>query len=236
MLQSIKKLYGIGLSALDGEIGHVQDFYFDDQDWAIRYVVADTGSWLAGRQVLFPPHALGGLDQTRKLLRVNLTRKQIENSPSIESYKPVSRQYEEEYHRYYGWPYYWQGGGLCGTGGFPIFEIPAESLPDKPVTVNSSRAERADEHLRSTLNVDGYRLEASDGKIGHVCDFMMDTERWAIRQLVVKTGWFPGKEVEIPTDKIERISYDESSVFVNLTGKIVERSPLHHVVFNGAAS
>jgi ribosomal protein S8 len=236
MLQSIKRLYGIELSASDGEIGHVQDFYFDDQDWAVRYVVADTGSWLAGRQVLLSPLGFGNLDQTRKQLRVNLTRNQIENSPSIESYKPVSRQFEEKYHSYYGWPYYWQGGGVWGTSAFPIFEIPAESLPDKPVTADSSRAKRGDEHLRSTLNVDGYRLEASDGKIGCVCDFMIDTESWTIKQLVVKTGWLPGKEVEIPTSKIERMSYDESAVFVNLTGKIVERSPRHHVVLNGTAS
>jgi hypothetical protein len=236
MLQSIKKLYGIELNASDGEIGHVQDFYFDDQDWAVRYVVADTGSWLAERQVLLSPHAFGNLDQTGKHLRVNLTRKQIENSPSIESYKPVSRQYEEEYHRYYGWPYYWQGGGLWGTSAFPIFEIPAKPLPGEPLTASGSLPKRATEHLRSALNVDGYRLEASDGKIGHVCDFMMDTESWAIRQLVVKTGWLPGREVEIPTSAIERISYDESSVFVNLTGTIVERSPLHHVHLDGAVS
>ena len=93
MLRSIKQLYGNKLGASDGEIGHVKDFYFDDQNWAVRYLVADTGSWLPGRQVLISPHSLGRLDQAEKILRVNLTRKQIENSPSIESHKPVSRQY-----------------------------------------------------------------------------------------------------------------------------------------------
>src|SRR5579862_6064857 len=103
MIQSIKQLYGAKLGAVDGEIGHVKDFYFDDQNWTIRYLVADTGSWLSGRQVLISPHALGRLDQGEKILRVNLTRKQIEDSPSIASHKPVSRQYEEEYYQYYGW-------------------------------------------------------------------------------------------------------------------------------------
>jgi len=51
-------------------------------------------------------------------------RKQIEDSPAIESHKPLSRQYEEEYHRYYGWPYYWQGGEMWGMSGFPILELP----------------------------------------------------------------------------------------------------------------
>src|SRR4029079_19349313 len=103
MLRSIKQLYGNKLGASDGEIGHVKDFYFDEQNWAVRYLVADTGSWLPGRQVLISPPSLARVDQAGKVLNVNLTRKQIENSPSIESHKPVSRQYEEDYHRYYRW-------------------------------------------------------------------------------------------------------------------------------------
>jgi hypothetical protein len=237
MLQNIKKLYGIGLHASDGEIGHVQDFYFDDQNWAVRYVVADTGSWLAGRQVLLSPHAFGSPRQGGKLLRVNLTKKRIENSPSIESHKPVSRQYEDEYHRYYGWPCYWQGNGLLGASVFPILEMPAKPLQGKPNTANGSRPKQADVHLRSTLAMDGYRLDASDGKIGHVCDFMMDARSWAIRRLVIKTGYLlSSREVELLTGKVDRISYDESTVFVNVTGKIVERSPLHHVVSDEAVS
>src|ERR1039457_4829088 len=125
MLRSIKQLCGNKLAASDGEIGHVKDFYFDDQNWVVRYLVVDTGSWLSGRKVLISPHAFGNLDQAGESLLVNLTRKQIEDSPSIESHKPVSRQYEEDYYRYYGWPYYWEGAGLWGgMRGFPILELP----------------------------------------------------------------------------------------------------------------
>src|SRR5690348_15861657 len=77
MLHSIKLLYGDKLGASDGHIGHVKDLYFDDKHWVVRYVVADTGSWLPGRQVLISPHAFGSLPQAGKVLRVNLTRKQI---------------------------------------------------------------------------------------------------------------------------------------------------------------
>ena len=66
MLQSIKQLYGEKLGASDGEIGQVKDFYFDDQNWVVRYVVADTGNWLTGRQVLLSPHAFGSLQQDWK--------------------------------------------------------------------------------------------------------------------------------------------------------------------------
>jgi len=120
MLRIVKKLFENKLGASDGEIGHVNDFYFDDQNWAVRYLVADTGSWMPGRLVLISPHAFGNLYQGGKVLLFNLTRQQIENSPSIELHKPVSRQYEEEYHRYYGWPFYWQGDQLWGMSAFPI--------------------------------------------------------------------------------------------------------------------
>jgi len=221
MLQSIKQLYRDKVGALDGEIGHLNDFYFDDQDWVVRYVVVDTGSWLPGRQVLLSPHAFGNVHQAGKLLLANLTRKQIENSPSIDTHKPVSRQFEEEYYRYYGWPYYWQGDGLWGMSGFPILELP----PQTPPAAGGLRPKRPDAHLRSTQAVNGYHLQATDGTAGHVCDFLMDTRSWAILQLVIKTGHrFSGKEVSIPTAKVERLSYEDSSVFVGLTKKEVEES------------
>ena len=126
-------LRGHKLAASDGSIGHVKDFYFDDKTWAIRYVVADTGTWLSGRQVLLSPHAFGSLFPDGRDLIVNLTREQIENSPPIEWHKPVSRQYEEEYHRYYGWPYYWEGDGLWGgMRGFPVLEVPPNFSAKKP--------------------------------------------------------------------------------------------------------
>jgi hypothetical protein len=236
MLQSIKQLYGDKLGASDGEIGHVKDFYFDDQSWTVRYLVADTGSWLPGRQVLISPHAFPE-GFRGKILCVNLTRKQIEDSPAIESHKPLSRQYEEEYHRYYGWPYYWEGGGVWGMSGFPILELPPNPLPGEPATAIGPQPERADAHLRNTQAVNGYHLQATDGIIGHVCDFMMDDKSWAISQLVIKTGHrFSGKEVLIPTSQIARISFDESTVFVNLTREAVEQSPEPHLVSNSAAA
>jgi Spy/CpxP family protein refolding chaperone len=236
MLRSIKQLHGAKLGAPDGEIGHVKDFYFDDQNWAVRYVVADTGSWLSGRKVLISPHAFGSLHQAGKLLLVNLTRKQIEESPAIESHKPVSRQYEEEYYRYYGWPYYWEGSGLWGMSGFPILELPAKPLPGEPASASGCSPERADAHLRSTQAVTGYHLQASDGMIGHICDFMMDDQSWAILQLVIKTGHrFSGKEVQIPTSRADRISYEKSTVSVNLTSEAVQQSPASELAPVGAA-
>jgi hypothetical protein len=237
MLRSILHLYGNKLGASDGDIGQVKDFYFNDHSWAIRYVVVDTGNWLSGRQVLISPHAFGSIYPAGKAMLVKLTRKQIEDSPAIETHKPVSRQFEEEYHRYYGWPCYWEGDGLWGG----MRSLPVLELPPKFATVGSPAAtgpknERADAHLRSTQAVYAYSLQATDGYVGHVCDFMMDDKSWAIQQLVIKTGHrFTDKELQIPMSRIDRISYQDSTVFVKLTEDAVGKRPEHHLAPNGTA-
>jgi len=221
MLQNIKEIYGNKLAALDGDIGHVKDFYFDDENWVIRYLVADTGSWLTGRLVLLTPHAFGKLDESEKTLHIKLRKKQIQDSPSIESHKPVSRQYEIEYYGYYGWPPYWDGGGMWGLGPYPV-GLPL--LEDK-VKAHQKHKHREDEHLRSTQDLSGYHIQTSDGEIGHVTDFMVDEKSWAIRELVIETGhWYSGKEILISSSKIKRISYDESKVFVSLTKEDIQRT------------
>lgn len=228
MLRSVKQLMGGKLNTSDGHVGRVKDVYFDDRSFVIRYLVADTGSWLTGRQVLISPHAVGTLNETGPILPVRLTRKQIEDSPSVDLHKPVSRQYEEEYHRYYGWPYYWQGAALWGMSGFPVLEQASTPFPSHEATPAGSPSGDADAHLRSAQAVNGYHIKARDGLIGHICDFMMDGRSWAIGQLVVKTGHrFSGKELEIPVSTVERISWDESTVFIGLTKQGVEQSPAH---------
>lgn len=230
MLRSIKQLYGHKLGASDGEIGQVKDFYFDDQNWGIRYLVADTGTWLPGRQVLLSPYSLGRLDPVDKILNVKLTRKQIEASPAIELHQPVSRQYEQEYHRYYGWPYYWEGDGLWGgMRGFPILEVPPQAPAGKRAAVIEPNPKSAEAHLRSAQTVTGYRLQAGAEMCGHICDFMMDAQSWVIGQLVIKTGHrLSGHEVLVPTKAVTRISYEESMVIVNLTSEAIVQSPAAH--------
>ena len=231
MLQNIKQLYGKKLGASDGDIGHVQDFYFDDQTWAVRYLVADTGSWLSGRQVLLTPHAfgleaLGRSDGNAQVLRVHLTRKQIEDSPPIELHRPVSRQYELAYYRYYGWPSYWEGGGMWGTAGFPVV-IPPSTPENQP---HHGHQQRDDPHLRSTKAVTGYHIQAPDGAIGDVSSFMVDGRSWAIRELEVETGhWYAGKKILLLPKNIDRISYEDSTVFVNLTKGDIQQTTRNDV-------
>ena len=120
MLSNAKTLQGYKLNSLDGEIGKVKEFYFDDRHWTIRYLVADTGNWLSGRQVLISPYALVAVSREKQHITIDLTKKQIEGSPSLDSDKPVSRQFEGSYYGYYGYPMYWNG--LCSWGCYPYIE------------------------------------------------------------------------------------------------------------------
>ncbi len=114
MLASTKEMTGFKLGARDGDIGSVKEFYFDDERWAIRYLVAETGHWLTGRQVLLSPYALTGVTTRDRHIAVDLSRKQIEDSPSLDTDKPVSRQFENAYYGFFGWPAYWGGPYLWG--------------------------------------------------------------------------------------------------------------------------
>jgi uncharacterized protein YrrD len=226
MLRSVKKLFEDKLGASDGEIGRVNDFYFDDETWVVRYLVADTGTWMPGRLVLISPHAFGSIHQAGKVLRVNLTRQQIEKSPTIESHKPVSRQYEEEYHRYYGWPFYWQGGQLWGMSAFPVVPpLPGRSRGKQSIPKGGTK-EANDPHLRSAKAIIGYQVQASDEAIGHVTDFVLDDETWMIQHVVADTRhWLSGKRVMISSSQINRISWDGSKVYVDLTREAIRESP-----------
>lgn len=240
MLQSLNNLKGHGISATDGDIGSVAQFFFDDENWTIRYLVVDTGNWLPGRHVLISPIALSGAYRAAEMLNVTLTKEQIQDSPDIDTDKPVSRQHETDYFTYYGYPPYWYGGGVWGAGAYPLgLTVPAAGLayPDRVgvatgyagtgAATEAVRAEeQGDPHLRSTNEVIGYYIEAKDGDIGHVEDFIIDDASWAIRYMVVDTvNWWPGKKVLVAAQRIERVSWGESKLFVDLTREKIKQAP-----------
>ena len=220
MLIKAKTIQGYRLESLSGEIGKAKEFYFDDLHWAIRYLVADTGNWLSGKQVLISPYSLVAVNVKEKHIEINLTKNQIEGSPSLDSDKPVSRQFEESYYRYYGiMPMYWEGSNMWGA--YPYIER------DREKRRKDTQGEKAwDPHLRSTNDVRGHNIQATDGDIGHVEDFIIDDETWAIRYLIIDTqNWWPGKKVVISTKWIEKVSWIESKVFVDVSRETIRQSP-----------
>jgi hypothetical protein len=219
MLIKAKTLKGFKLHGLDGEVGTVKEFFFDDKFWVIRYLVADTGNWLSSRQVLISPYALAEVNKETERINTNLTKKQIEDSPSLYSNKPVSRQFEDEYFGFYGWPMYWNGPFTWGAYPFIMRDREkwGEPIQDKKTW---------DPHLCSTHDVSGNHIQATDGEIGHVADFIIDEETWAIRYLIIDTqNWLPGKKVLVSPQWIEGISWNDMKVFINLSREIIKGSP-----------
>ncbi len=221
MLTKAKALTAYRLESLDGRIGKVREFYFDDRHWTIRYLAADTGYWLPGRQVLISPYALVTLNKDifDPQIIINLTKAQIEGSPSLDTDRPVSRQYEQAFHSYYYYPIYW--GGPLSWGAWPFIQRNRERWKEPPTNEKTW-----DPHLRSTSAVTGHHVHALDGRIGHLEDFIIDDDTWTIRYLVVSThDWWPGRKVLVSPQWIERVSWDERTVFINLDRDSIKRSP-----------
>lgn len=229
MFNNLGRLSGSTVTATDGPMGHVKAAYFDDNTWTIRYLVVDTGSWLSERDVLISPYAVEQRVDSGTNINVALTRAQVRASPDIDTHQPVSRQHERQYLDYYGYPDYWEGGGLWGLGAYPL--IPPYVPTPTDIEAASAMRERdqraADVHLRSSTSVKGYDIQASDGSIGHVQDFVFDAASWAIRYLVVDTrNWWPGgKHVLIATPWIDSIDWSTRTVRVTLTRQQVKNSP-----------
>jgi hypothetical protein len=225
MLRSVTDLNGFTLRAIDGEIGKVEQCYFDDETWTIRYLVVHTGSWLAGRLVLISPFAVGRTNWESLELEVSLTKKQVEGSPAIDTHKPVSRQHEAEHLRYYGYPLFWNGPYLWGSMSYPA-DLAGPSAVAMEASASRAETESADFHLRSTKEVIGYRIEAIDGEIGHVETFIVDYHTWAIRYIEVNTrNWWPGKKVLISPRWIDRVSWMDSKVHVDLSREAIKNGP-----------
>jgi len=218
MLRRARELTDYKLGATDGDIGKVREFYFNDQSWTIRYLVADTGNWLSERQVLISPYALEPANKAGMVIPVHMTRAQIEKGPPLSTDRPVSRQYEGEYYAYYGWPAYWGGTHAWGATAYP--------MPGPARWSEVSLRDDEDPHLRSTADVSGRDVHALDGEIGHTEDFVIDDETWNIRYLIVATkNWWPGKKVLISTRWIDHISWEEARVYVDMTRDEIRNAP-----------
>jgi hypothetical protein len=239
MLHNVKDLEGYAVGAMDGEVGTVTDLYFDDHYWVIRYLVVATGVWLGGRKVLISPSAIRDIAWQHDIIDVWLTRQQVRGSPRVDTDKPVSRQHEVDYCDHYGYPYYWAGAHLWGQLMYPSL-LPVRSATSTSTPDAMRRAEfpckadrpfprkhaKADLHLRSVNAVVGHEAIASDGPTGSVHTFVFNDENWNIRSLIVDTGrWLPGKRVVLSLQHIERISWPEREVYLNVMRQEVNASP-----------
>lgn len=241
MLRNAKDLENYAIRATDGLIGHVKDFYFDDDAWAIRYFVVEAGSWLSSRRVLISPVSVHHPEWSERTLPVSITKEQVRNSPPVDTDRPVSRQNEEQTMGYYGYSNYWGGGGMWGEGLYPYAMVPGYAgYGDRVDWAERNREEQAhlvaekarhrndDPHLRSCKAVTGYHIHATDGAIGHVAGYLVDDETWAILYLVVDTSnWWLGHKVLVAPAWIMGVDWSNDTVSIDLSRESVKGAPVY---------
>ena len=231
MLVKAKDLEGAGLAAIDGPIGEVEECFFDDEKWTVRYLVVDTGGWLSGRRVLISPSSVREVDLPNGRVVVSLTRKQVEDSPDIDTHQPISRQKERALLTYYGLPPYWVTLPLD-----PVVMPVPPPMPDPSVTAEpdgmpdgESATDDEDAHLQSTRDVRGYDIQARDGEMGSVDDFLIDDQSWTIRWSVVDTArWLPGKKVLVSPEWVDAVAWADRALRVALTREQIQNAPEYH--------
>ncbi len=103
-LRSLDEVAGYRLRATDGVIGHVESFLIDDENWDIRYLVADTRNWWFGRHVLLSPASVQEIRWGEHQVSLNLTCYKIKGSPAWDATGMLDRAYETLVQAYYGWP------------------------------------------------------------------------------------------------------------------------------------
>lgn len=220
MLRRVTDMQGsLTVHAVDGDIAQLEQFYFDDDDWAVRYLVLDTTKWGGLGKVLLKPVSVRRVDWQSRSLAVELTKEEVRNSASTEAHRPVSRQRDGELR--WDWPYC-GGAGLWGLGYQPAALMSGRAIENMRRRVRSEQA--TDEcHLRSSLEVIGYHIQAIGGDVGHVEDFIVDDRTWTIQNLLINTRkWLRGKNVLISTQKIERVDWSEAKVYVTLSSRAIK--------------
>ncbi len=219
-LQPAGKLMRCLLHAVDGEIGTVEALYFDDVSWVVRYLLVDTGNWLAGRRVLISPVAVGEVREGEKAIFIELTRRQIENSPPLDADRPLSRHYEEEYYQYYNWPVYWEDLRQSGVA------LSSFSLGAEPLAGREALARRREMHLQRTTWINGCVIVAHDGAFGQVRDQIVDTRYWVIRYLEIETHRRrPGSHALVSPGWIERVSWRDHLMNIGLASTVIDSAP-----------
>jgi hypothetical protein len=222
MLRSLRDLENYAVSATDGDLGHVDDFLIDDEHWAVRYLVVKSGGLLDRRNVLISPISFLRADWATQRFHLALTLDQISKSPDIDTAKPVSRQHESAYLGYYGYAGYWGQAGLWGMGVYPGWL--AGSIPYDAPPVPAK--EQGDTHLRSAGELRGYHIHGSDDGIGHVDDFILDDESWAVRFLVIDTSaWWFGKKVLVSPRWAESVRWEDRTIHLDISRAAIKSSP-----------
>jgi uncharacterized protein YrrD len=223
MKRSLKELKGYSLKAIDGEKGKVKNFLFDEEEWTVRYIEVELGNFFRDKRVLIPKEFFGEPDWNEKVFPVQLTVEMIKNSPDLGFDLPVSRKYEANLLHHYEIKPYWPETVATYSGRESMFD------PGKPFKApqKSSDEEELDTRLRSFNEIKGYYINALDERFGHIDDLIMDDDGWRILYVIIDTKnivpW--GKDVMLPVEVINNISYFEKEAVINLPKDTIKNAP-----------
>lgn len=198
---SSEQLRGLEIVAEDRPIGSLEDVYFDHEDWRLRHAVVFTGAWLSGRWIVLPVPVLRDIDPARRILRAATVRSRIGASPAPETDRPISRAFEKALYSHYGCAPYWQPppADLAGTGR---------------------------SHLLSAEELKGYHVEARDGEVGRLEDYLVEEEDWGIRYLSLATRrWLPGRRVAAPAEWIHLVNWKHRRIVLRHFREDIRHSP-----------
>jgi hypothetical protein len=245
MLRQLNDAMGYVLAASDGDIGRCVDFLIDDgpctckgeQVWAVRYMIADTGRWLADRKVLVSPTFLGEADWRKQRLEVKLTRDVIRDAPFLENEQSVSRRYEAAWHRHHGLPDYWKGTLLTVPTIEPEVLQTVEYACADRLDASRLEAEELDRSaIRSAAEIVGCSVRSADGPLGTVADAILDDRFWVLRFLAVEPGqWMPAPQEFVPqqrlkhmapVNRLQSIDWDAREFRIDLPAKSIQEAPL----------
>jgi hypothetical protein len=212
MLFLTKEMKGTTIEASDGKLGKLVDFLFDDREWNIKSLVVDAGTWLNSRRVTLPPDLIRHKDWAdHRLMITGLTRDQVVKSPNVETHVAVGEPTNLETATIVDWGLYW----------IQILDHPWQ-VADDP-------------HIRNTEEMINYHLHETDGRIGHLVDFLIDDESWKIRFIEADTRrWLLGKRVLVAPGRVEKIDGENRTVHINLTRHALEHSLVYHPAMDQA--
>lgn len=206
---------GYHIHAADGDIGHVDHFLIDDDSWALRYIVVDTGNWWSGRRVLVAPSWIRDVSWDNSTVSVDLTRDAVKNSPEYDPGREMSRQYEQGLHSHYGHAGYWVGDRKKTE----VTDVPTGTSDVARFTrlEDVSDLEVADDNP----DVRSWAVVSSDGiTVGSVEHLIVDRSAMKVRYLEVgldeaALGLTAHRDVLIPLTQVDLNEQDES---VRLSG------------------
>jgi hypothetical protein len=101
-LRSIAVVTKYNIHAVDGNIGHIDDFLVQDDNWIIRYIIVDTKNWWPGEKVLISPRAMREINWEEKTFHLNVNRRKVKDSPTYDPTCTADGAYDEQFLKYFG--------------------------------------------------------------------------------------------------------------------------------------